>query len=674
MVRYTAYVLYEMAKLMKSPADLTPSFAQWERYAEVCAGLFSTSMFGMKVAQISRLCGFTRNAQIRSKVNAAHAEEMAKALCAIGTVQTGQCESIDVVGGISCCWAVVFCDLLLGLRVQLLRSDGTLVFASQGAIGDKPQIRFLVGIGNNTDAIMCTGRIITLKSEEFVSRWHRDVDPLYAAVTGRLDWKTMICDSFDNVADILTIKGRGTWPFARLFSAAAVFYCHGRLASRYRQPEDFIQQAVLSIPELRPVHGILLQEAKNPIDLGSAAVKYWAALQDLRHIQNGTDSLACETIIVLAFLLGETFLDDSLQPTTFGIRHLFVRLSKASLVAKERTHDEITLEEFAKLDSHKFKGTNYVAEQAALLEPVVRRIHQNHNYDVRSIQRRLFCEETFEHNNGNFIRLFDILILLFTGFPLNRRDKSEVDSHYTSAIWSGGVYCYLDVLRNLSDEYQQASTIHVGRGCIQSSNQVYDMVLDPEQPPIWEDSFITRDVPPALLNFHVEKIAVEGLVGEHIVLTFCYRLRRHGKSYDIAPTRLLRSMGWNYRYRSDFQFNRFGNRKLVGQKSVDEWRTSLCETLLWKIRNGRAGWGEAGWTGNDPLLRCLHMCDDSWDKTVIGEEGDLSMLLSTYPKVPDETKVSLRIPNSREGFEREISLEKTETEIWSKIQIGRWIF
>lgn len=335
MVRYTAYVLYEMAKLMKSPADLTPSFSQWERYAEMCAGLFSTSMFVMKVTQISRLCGFTGNAQIRSKVNAAQAEKMARALCAIGTVQTGQCESIDVVGGKSCCWAVVFCDLLLGLRVQLLRSDGSLVFASQAAIGDKPQIRFLVGIGNNTDAIMCTGRNITLKSEEFVSRWHRHVDPSYSAVTGRLDWKTMICDSFDNVADILTIEGRGTRPFARLFSAAAVFYCHGRLEFRYRQPEDFIQQAVLSIPELRPVHGILLQEAETPIDLGSAAVKYWTALRDLGHIQNGADSLACETIIVLAFLLGETFLDDSLQPTTFGIRHLFVKLSKQAWLRKK---------------------------------------------------------------------------------------------------------------------------------------------------------------------------------------------------------------------------------------------------------------------------------------------------------------------------------------------------
>ena len=301
-VRYTAY---EMAKLMKSPADLTPSFAQRERYAEVCAGLFSTSMFGIKVAQISRLCGFT--AQVQSKVNGAHAKEMASALCAIGTAQTGHCESIDVVGGISCCWAVVFCDLILGLRVQLLRSDGTLVFASQAATEDRPQVRFHFGTGISNIAIKCIGRIITLKSEEFVSRWHRDVDPSYAVLTGRLDWKTMISDSFDNVAEILTVGGRGSRPFARLFSAAAMFYCHSRLESRYRQPEDFIEQAVLSIPELQPIHEILLEEVKEIMSLGSAAATYWEALQDLEGIRKGTDSLACETIIVLAFLLGETF-------------------------------------------------------------------------------------------------------------------------------------------------------------------------------------------------------------------------------------------------------------------------------------------------------------------------------------------------------------------------------
>lgn len=74
----------------------------------------------------------------------------------------------------------------------------------------------------------------------------------------------------------------------------------------------------------------------------------------------------------------------------------------------------------------------------------------------------------------------------------------------------------------------------MGRGCIQSSNQVYDMVLDPGQPPTWEDCFITRDGPRARVYFDGK-----GLAGVHNMLAFCYGLRRHGKSYDIAPTRLL---------------------------------------------------------------------------------------------------------------------------------------
>lgn len=104
--------------------------------------------------------------------------------------------------------------------------SSVLEFSSLGlmAIEDRVQVGFHVGIGSNTDGIMCTGRIIALMSEKFVSRWLRDVDPSYAAVKGR---KTMISDSFDNVVDILTVEGRGT----RAFSAAATFYSHGCLAS-----------------------------------------------------------------------------------------------------------------------------------------------------------------------------------------------------------------------------------------------------------------------------------------------------------------------------------------------------------------------------------------------------------------------------------------------------------
>jgi hypothetical protein len=42
--QFSAYVLFELARIMGSPSELTPSYSQWERYTQTCAGLFSTSV------------------------------------------------------------------------------------------------------------------------------------------------------------------------------------------------------------------------------------------------------------------------------------------------------------------------------------------------------------------------------------------------------------------------------------------------------------------------------------------------------------------------------------------------------------------------------------------------------------------------------------------------------
>lgn len=248
-------------------------------------------------------------------------------------------------------------------------------------------------------------------------------------------------------------------------------------------------------------------------------------------------SLACETVIVLAFLLGESLLDDGLQLTTFGMSHLFVKLAKLPERDLAKLANPLAIGcHFEGPFSEKedgASGSNYYDgnETEAIKYAAEQSCHS------RDLQPHLFCVDTLKHN-GNFIRLFDILILLFTGFPApNRRDQSEVDSRYTSAIWSSGVHCHVE-----------------------------------------------------LLNFHSDQISVEGLVVEHTVLTFCYRLRRHGKSFEIAPTRLLRSMGWSYRYRSGFLYKRLSctiNSLLVVDESIHHWITMQWKDLSGKLRTVR---------------------------------------------------------------------------------------
>jgi len=138
----------------------------------------------------------------------------------------------------------------------------------------------------------------------------------------------MIRDSFKYVSEILSPTGRGALQFATLFSAAAPFYCQSRLASRYPNPEMFVQRAILSIPELSPITDLLLLKAREMtnVDLSVASDLYIRTRDEISLLRKVPGTTACETIIVLAFLLGETIFDDDINITTLGMRALYDRM------------------------------------------------------------------------------------------------------------------------------------------------------------------------------------------------------------------------------------------------------------------------------------------------------------------------------------------------------------
>lgn len=477
-----------MAKISNAPASLTPSYAQWERYAEVCAAIFSTSTFGARVAQLLRLCGFTSNAEVKSKLNAASAEEMAKAICAIGTLQSGQCKALLIVGGPSCCWTAVFCEFILGFSIEIYLFDEPLVFSSKTLNEVDPQERFKCGTTPTSQALLPIGRTMSLNSEEFVSRWHRIVDPSLSSITGRLGRDTMIRDSFDHVSEILTPFGSCTKWFSKMFASAAAIYCRSRLASRYPSTDDFILRAALSIPELAPILKELISESHKltgrardsmrteegvPFSREISITKtardqYYVAYANMEHMQNAPSGVACETIIILSFLLGEIVFDDNVNLTTLGMRSLYTKVhSSVGRGPKNNTSllkkDEHTMSHIRMARHGNDHETNKIK-----------------NRGESQIQRRLFVVDTLEHTNERFFELFDLFVILFTGFPAPYSSDGITtnDRSYTSAICYGGLYFYLDILRNLSDNYETSSSIHIGRGGIQSSDQMYKSVLD----------------------------------------------------------------------------------------------------------------------------------------------------------------------------------------------------
>jgi len=50
-IDYSANVLYDIVKALNGPAELSPSYDQWQKYVQMCSGIFATSMFGRRIEQ-----------------------------------------------------------------------------------------------------------------------------------------------------------------------------------------------------------------------------------------------------------------------------------------------------------------------------------------------------------------------------------------------------------------------------------------------------------------------------------------------------------------------------------------------------------------------------------------------------------------------------------------------
>ena len=115
-----ALMMFEMSKILGSPDDLRPSFAQWEALVKVCSSVFTVTTFGVRLQQLLKLCGSDHTSGM-GYGDLGYPPEFAEAVVAIGKVSSGTLQDIELTGEAHCTWLAVFADYILGLRVQFER-------------------------------------------------------------------------------------------------------------------------------------------------------------------------------------------------------------------------------------------------------------------------------------------------------------------------------------------------------------------------------------------------------------------------------------------------------------------------------------------------------------------------------------------------------------------------
>lgn len=256
---FAAAVLYELAKLMGSPVELTPSYAQWQNYVQACSSLFCSIKFGERINQLARIFGvqtIKSGIGAERRLQASGPRRVAEFLHGIGTIQTQKNESIEVRGGMTCLWGYVLCEVVLGLRVQICGNlPGGFGVAAENfdPASENCQVRFVVDTSVSTNAIVQTSRTYSLHAGgKFPKRLfkHEGVD---------LNWRIpldCVLGSLYGDEFLLQLE-KCTDDLGVMLACHALIRHHSprsRLYLRYPSPVSLLNQFVYKVPDLRRAH------------------------------------------------------------------------------------------------------------------------------------------------------------------------------------------------------------------------------------------------------------------------------------------------------------------------------------------------------------------------------------------------------------------------------------
>ena len=148
--------------------------------------------------------------------------------------------------------------------------------------------------------------------------------------------------------------------------------------------------------------------------------------------------------------------------------------------------------------------------------------------------------EAHEHHEDSMRFLFSRCISLFSG---SVQGTSYIQEH-ASAVSDGEIFCYIDTIRQLSDQLETARIVHVGAGPIQVEDTLHFAVYDKDpRADALTPWYETLQVKPTggsvleALNQHTTSpdIAVKAMVGDGRQVTFSYIISSLHGAITIPP-------------------------------------------------------------------------------------------------------------------------------------------
>lgn len=524
-VEVTALVLYNLVKIQQAPIELSPSFPQWKALAQTCASVFKTSSFSLRVQTL--LSMMDKWPDMDENPEACAPADLAEVLQAVTMVKNGKKRSVTLVGGPDCAWVIAYADWLLALRVLLHGHNGDLLYKNFDGPNDEVQVSAQYARDGSIDSktIRKIGESYILRSgkhliTEQLSLGARSYEMLpIPSISANVQWTQALSITFGDET-VQRLLRHCPIVYSVLTSALQNFQQdHEGLrydASGLGNP--LMENVVRWFPELNALRhlGEFDDVGKNSMPPQTycrclknlmhncGCCQCHSALMPINSAQSTSRPRVClvsltEMIIILCHCLSQTVLDSALYPTVRGLRGLY---QSSNTGWSSRTHS---------LDT-----------EEALYYP---RTHEKGGLLPGEIYFELFTG--YAHTIGVFSR--------------HRGFGPECASSWHGIRW------YSETLLALSDQYGQASRVHVTAGVIESSGRTYSNVHGLAG---WSSSEIPTASPFKVSNLdtfdtikqYMPELDFELVVENVDVLKVAYRIFNQEGSLWIDPVQYLFSL------------------------------------------------------------------------------------------------------------------------------------
>ena len=544
-VEVTALILYNLAASKKAPAKLSPSFYQWKVFAQTCASVFKTSSFSLRVQTL--LSMIDEGSGIRDSPGACNPSDLAEVLDAVSMVKSGNKRSITVVGGADCAWVIAFADWLLTLRVLLHGRNGDLVYKNFDGLNHEAQVSAYYAIDQSLIGtnLRKTGESYVLRSgvSQIVQQLSLDIGELVSfsvpAMSMKVRWTEALSTSFNDEA-VRRLLEHGA-KINRVMTNALPIFQQSHEGLRYETNDlvhPIIENVVRWFPELKPLQqfgGFDNVKTRSADPYG----EYTSSLKNLIHScgcsqccsaitsttvsssQTTNGPRVClaaltETILLLCHLLARTVLDSALYPTVTGLRRFYQSMDKDTQYRLRILEDEMA--------------------------------------PAAEIKKHLGQDEITRD-----LSQAEIYFVLFTGYNSSRAPTHPERWHGRECAASGhGICVYEEILLALSDQYSQASRIHVTAGVIETSGGTHETVYGEELESDYPlASALETSDPNTIntLNQWTSKLNVELVATTLEVLKVSYRVSNQQGNVWIDPMHYLNILGevtqdsWSLQYK-----------------------------------------------------------------------------------------------------------------------------